>query len=1050
MSGVKEEVISSDEMRKRLYKTFKNRGVLDTLKTQLRNQLIHELKHPVLSKEGPVRPLLPDPESVLFAASNSMVADHLQSAGYEYTLSVFYPECGLDKSNAFSSRDLLQLMKISPQSPFYKSLASSIQNDNQKGFLMKLLIELSDHHAQRERCHAHTQTSTSPPYRESLVEKMQVIDEEYAAMQHKGQRWESLEAKMAEFRKDAQTQAEEEMKAKLQHFKDVELAKMRLEEQEKCRKEVQELRKDSERTHQLKSQALISREKNAIERLQKQQEIEEKEIYMQRQLVLKEIEALRNREADLRQRTEAFEKACKLQQDNTRTTEELLGRRELAVKTLEETYDQKLKNELTRHQLDLKEEYLQRTQRVTEDEKKNKEEKLRLQRDASSIEAKTEDHMRACAELQRLQVSQETTLAQVALLTQQNQLLKERLEAMSDYPSLKRERVELQAQLRLLKRTLEEVQEENHHLRTDLRKPSQEQLVLQAELRRQQNARTLDQEEFQNQRQILQVQLQTEAGRCAQLKAELAECEDRTQRLTSHADDIKMQLRQTQLALENEVLRCPKPSLVDRSVLELAPDRLVPPDVYVDPAVLPIRAQEPHDAPWPRPPSPAPDGELLAGAKARIRQLEREAESLEEAYRSYQQRALRSALSVIQPPRPLSPTKPRHRAPPPPTHAPVPVPQARVTFDPVPQARVTFDLVPQARVTFDPVHQARVTFDPVPALFSDFGSSLPFERPSPDCGSSPPRRLSSTPLSVTRRLITHGAQEDARSPAVTFRGLSPERQLSPIPHSQSSASPTPHSQSGASPSSLPGSPALKSTAREPISSERAQDVLSSSSSSPSPPEKITLDDLTEPSEGLTHIPEPHQDPANQLAEELERGQSPTLTSLTRRSLTPTSPRVRSATPPVVVGSPSDPNPSVHWQEAHQSPSEEGSGPDREDEEEEEREEERKRRQEERQEALERLEQQKLLADQQQEQEVMSALQGGQQEQEQEQEGEGEELGQDWTSSADPLQKYMRLVMQGKSPRKEERVGTPEAEILSEEKENSILAFSHDDPEEDFW
>ena len=35
MSGVKEEVISSDEMRKRLYKTFKNRGVLDTLKASV-------------------------------------------------------------------------------------------------------------------------------------------------------------------------------------------------------------------------------------------------------------------------------------------------------------------------------------------------------------------------------------------------------------------------------------------------------------------------------------------------------------------------------------------------------------------------------------------------------------------------------------------------------------------------------------------------------------------------------------------------------------------------------------------------------------------------------------------------------------------------------------------------------------------------------------------------------------------------------------------------------------------------------------------------------
>lgn len=36
-------------------------------------------------------------------------------------------------------------------------------------------------------------------------------------------------------------------------------------------------------------------------------QIEEKEIYVQRQALLKEIEAVRNREAELRHRTEAFE-----------------------------------------------------------------------------------------------------------------------------------------------------------------------------------------------------------------------------------------------------------------------------------------------------------------------------------------------------------------------------------------------------------------------------------------------------------------------------------------------------------------------------------------------------------------------------------------------------------------------------------------------------------------------------------------------------------------------------------------------------------------------
>ncbi|KAG9349297.1 hypothetical protein JZ751_027740 [Albula glossodonta] len=764
MSDVKEEVISSDEMRKRLYKTFKNRGVLDTLKTQLRNQLIHELKHPVLSGEPKVRPILPEPESVLVTASNSLVVDHLRRAGYEYTLSVFYPECGLEKDKVFSTRDLLHLMKISPRSSLYKAL---------------LLIELTDHHTLRERCDADTQTSSSPQYRESLVEKMQMIDEEYAALQHKDKRWESLEAKLAEYRKETEAQVQEEMNAK--HFKDVELAKMRLVEKEKSRKEIQELRRDLERTYQLKSEALINREKNAIERLQKQQEIEEKEIYMQRQLVLKEIDAVRSREVDLRQRTEAFEKACKLQQEKTRSTEELIARRELTVKTLEDTYDQKLKNEMTR------------TQKVAEDEKRNKVEAARVQKEASSIQAKAEEHRHACNELQRLQVALDTVQSQTALLTQQNELLKERLETMSDYPTLKRERVELQAQLRLLKKQLDEVQEENHQLRTDLSRPSKEQLILQTELRRVENARRLDEEEFENQKQIFQVQLQTEAEHCAQLKAQLVECEERTQRMTAHAEDVKMQLRQTQLALENEVLRCPKPSLVDRSVLDLAPDKLVPPDIYIDTAVLRNRAENVQYEPgpvsrgrrsmWTRTASPDSDTELVAGAKARIRELEKEAESLEEAYRNYQHRALRAAVSGLQPPQPVSPPQqqPKHRP---------------------------------RTATLGPALQARVTFaqDIAPPLLPGFGGSQLFDpqspgvRSPPEFSSSPPRRLSSTPLSISKRQIRRNPEEDAQGSPVTFQGLSPERQLSPIPHSEATTSP----------SIPPGSPVLKSTAREPI------------------------------------------------------------------------------------------------------------------------------------------------------------------------------------------------------------------------------------------
>ena len=114
---------------------------------------------------------------------------------------------------------------------------------------------------------------------------------------------------------------------------------MKMEEKERSRKEMLELKQEMERTNEQKAEALITREKHAIERLQKQQEvleihfyntwhlmqrwgdlyakclwidflfkIEEKDVYMQRQALLKEIETVRNRETELKMRIEAFEK----------------------------------------------------------------------------------------------------------------------------------------------------------------------------------------------------------------------------------------------------------------------------------------------------------------------------------------------------------------------------------------------------------------------------------------------------------------------------------------------------------------------------------------------------------------------------------------------------------------------------------------------------------------------------------------------------------------------------------------------------------------------
>ncbi|KAM9389381.1 centriole and centriolar satellite protein OFD1 [Phaethornis superciliosus] len=656
MASVERETLSQDELRKRLYQTFKNRGVLDTLKTQLRKQLIHDLMHPILS--GELQPqAVPSVEStLLITASNSLVADHLERCGYEYSLSVFFPESGLEKKKLWTVQDLLQLMRINPNSSVYKSLTSGTQKDN-KGFLMRILIGLTEHNLSKETHDTETQTTSVPPYRESLAEKLQLIDEQFADSYPQHQKHESLRLKLHEYRKEIENQLQAEMCQKLEHFKEVEIAKIKMEEKMQTQKEISELRHELERTHQAKAEALISREKNAIERLQKQQEIEAKEVYAQRQSLLKDIEVIRTREVELKQRIEAFEVTQKLQEEKNKAIDDALRRREVAVKNIEETYDQKLKTELLKYQLELKEEYVARANRVTEDEKKNKEKAMLLHEEAMAVNSKKEELKQAISRTKELELELESVKAQVLLVNKQNQLLTEKLKEVSDYALLKEEKLELQVQNKLLRQQLDETRSENQHLRDKLSQPSAEHLACQMELKRVEHSRKLALDEFESHRQILEKQLQSEIEHCAQLKTQLLNSEAAVKKLSVQVEELKLQVQQAQAALENEVYRNPKPSLVNRSVLDFIGDRIVPHDVYVDGTflknqtmtdVLKVNAMpragyqeqlQPHSA------SPDSDLESIAQTWARIKELEKEAEYLEEAYRNCHHRIMQGSAA---------------------------------------------------------------------------------------------------------------------------------------------------------------------------------------------------------------------------------------------------------------------------------------------------------------------------------------------------------------------------------------------------------------------
>lgn len=60
----------------------------------------------------------------------------------------------------------------------------------------------------------------------------------------------------------------------MQHFKDVELLKIQMEEKASFHKEFDRLKQELQRNYEMKAKALMDREKNALDQIQKQQEVQ--------------------------------------------------------------------------------------------------------------------------------------------------------------------------------------------------------------------------------------------------------------------------------------------------------------------------------------------------------------------------------------------------------------------------------------------------------------------------------------------------------------------------------------------------------------------------------------------------------------------------------------------------------------------------------------------------------------------------------------------------------------------------------------------------------
>ena len=105
--------LSLNEFKVKMYDTLKKNGTVNSMKAQLRTQVLQRLK-PQTKVGTPgganyITPVMPGSQLPYYLkVLNSLVLDYLQSKGYHCTFSVFLPESGMQGLELATS-DILEV-----------------------------------------------------------------------------------------------------------------------------------------------------------------------------------------------------------------------------------------------------------------------------------------------------------------------------------------------------------------------------------------------------------------------------------------------------------------------------------------------------------------------------------------------------------------------------------------------------------------------------------------------------------------------------------------------------------------------------------------------------------------------------------------------------------------------------------------------------------------------------------------------------------------------------------------------------------------------------
>ncbi|OMJ86729.1 hypothetical protein SteCoe_11663 [Stentor coeruleus] len=221
--------------------------------------------------------------------------DFLKKENFRYTPTVFVPECGQNES-VLSPNEIQELLHLP------EILDTSI--------IEFIVDKIRDFYEKKHATESYTQTEDSP--RNGLENRLEMLDCEFLN-KTRGFNEGNIEERMAKYRKESDERVRIEINAELVRIREVEISTVRIEEASKYRQQLQKVRSEQEEFWQNQIESLKNREKELRERIQiREKDLEVRE-YRQKQDFEKSLDILKNKENDLKRSAELELEAAQLQ-----------------------------------------------------------------------------------------------------------------------------------------------------------------------------------------------------------------------------------------------------------------------------------------------------------------------------------------------------------------------------------------------------------------------------------------------------------------------------------------------------------------------------------------------------------------------------------------------------------------------------------------------------------------------------------------------------------------------------------------------------------------